>query len=62
VNSSPGKIQTCNPSVKSQETNNQNLPELTLAEENQQVAMTPDDSLSPSLFTFCLRFVANHHH
>jgi hypothetical protein len=38
------------------------LPELTLAEENQQVAMTPDDSLSPSLFTFCLRFVANHHH
>jgi len=49
------------PSVKSQETN-QDLPELALAEENQQVAMTPDDSLSPFLFTFRLGFVVNHHH
>jgi hypothetical protein len=38
------------------------LPELALAEENQQVAMTPDDSRSPSLFTFRLGLVANHHH
>jgi len=38
------------------------LPELAFAEENQQVAMKPDDSLSPSLFTFRLRFAAIHHH
>jgi hypothetical protein len=59
----PRKIRTSNPSVKQQRNQfNQNLPELALAEENQQVAMTPDDSLSPSIFTFRLRFVANHHH
>jgi hypothetical protein len=38
------------------------LPELALAEGNQQVAMTPDESLSPSLFTFRSRFAAIHHH
>jgi hypothetical protein len=37
------------------------LPELALAEGNQQVAMKPDESLSPSLFTFHWRFVAIHH-
>jgi len=37
------------------------LPELALAEENQQVAMTLDDSLSPSLFTFRSHFPSIHH-
>jgi len=38
------------------------LPELALAEGIQQVAMKPDESLSPSLFTFDSRFAAIHHH
>jgi hypothetical protein len=38
------------------------LPELALAEENQQVAMKPDESLSPSLFTLRSHFAAVHHH
>jgi hypothetical protein len=45
-------ITQANPSVNSRTTNNQNLPELVLIEENQQVAMKRDESLSPSLFTF----------
>jgi len=40
---------------------NQNLPELALAEGNQQVAMKRDESLSPSLFTIRSRFAAIHH-
>jgi hypothetical protein len=36
------------------------LPELALAEGNQQVAMKPDESLSLSLFTFHSRFAAIH--
>jgi hypothetical protein len=40
----PDGTRTNNPSVNSQETNfHQNLPELALAEENQQVAITPDE-------------------
>jgi len=38
------------------------LPELALAEENQQVAMKSSELLSPSLFTFRSRFAAVHHH
>jgi len=38
------------------------LPELALAEGNQQVAMKPSELLSPSLFTFRWRFAAVHHH
>jgi len=38
------------------------LPELALAEGNQQVAMNPDESFSPSLFIFRSRFAAIHHH
>jgi hypothetical protein len=38
------------------------LPELALAEGNQQVAMKPDEPLSPSLFTFRSHFAAIHHH
>jgi hypothetical protein len=34
------------------------LPELALAEGNQQVAMKPDESFSPSLFTFRPHFAA----
>jgi hypothetical protein len=40
----------------------QNLPDLALIEGIQQVAMKPDESLSPSLFTFRLHFAAIHHH
>jgi hypothetical protein len=40
----------------------QNLPELALTEGNQRVAMKPDESLSPSLFTFRSHFAAIHHH
>jgi len=39
----------------------QNLPELALIEGNQQVATNPDESLSPSLFTFRPHFAAIHH-
>jgi len=39
---------------------NQILPELVLIEENQQVAMKPDESLSPSLFTFRSHLAAIH--
>jgi hypothetical protein len=38
------------------------LPELALIEGNQQVATRPDESLSPSLFTFHSHFVGIHHH
>jgi hypothetical protein len=38
------------------------LPELALAEGNQQVAMKPSELLSPSLFTFRWRFAAVQHH
>jgi hypothetical protein len=38
------------------------LPELALIEGNQQVAMKPDESLSPSLFTFRSHFAAVYHH
>jgi hypothetical protein len=38
----------------------QNLPELAIIEGNQQVAMKPDESLSPSLFTFRSHFAAIH--
>jgi hypothetical protein len=38
------------------------LPELALAEANQQVAMKADESFSPSLFTFRSHFAAVHHH
>jgi hypothetical protein len=34
------------------------LPELALAEENQQLAMKPNESLSPSLFNFRSYFAA----
>jgi hypothetical protein len=34
------------------------LPEKALTEENLQVAMKRDETLSPSLFTFHLRFAA----
>jgi hypothetical protein len=37
------------------------LPELAMAEGNQQVAMKPDESLSPSLFTFRWHLRAVHH-
>jgi hypothetical protein len=37
------------------------LPELALAEGNQQVAMKPDESISPSLFTIRSPFAAVHH-
>ena len=40
---------------------NQNLPELALIEGNQLVVMKPDESLSPSLFTFRSHFAAIHH-
>jgi hypothetical protein len=36
------------------------LPELALTEENPQVAMKPDESLSSSLFTFRSHFAAIH--
>jgi len=36
------------------------LPELVLIEGIQQVAMKPDESLSPSLFTFCSHFATIH--
>jgi hypothetical protein len=36
------------------------LPELALIEGNQQVAIKPDESLSPSLFTFDSHFAAIH--
>jgi len=38
------------------------LPELVLIEGNEQVVMKPDESLSPSLFTFRLHLAAVHHH
>jgi hypothetical protein len=38
------------------------LPELVLTEGIQQVAMKPDESLSPSLFTFRSHLAAIHHH
>jgi hypothetical protein len=38
------------------------LPELALAEGNQQVAMKQDESLSPSLVNFRSHFAAVHHH
>jgi hypothetical protein len=41
---------------------NQHLPELVLIEGIQLVAMKPDESLSPSLFTFRSHFAAIHHH
>jgi hypothetical protein len=34
------------------------LPELALIEGNQQVATKPDESISPSLFTFRSHFAA----
>jgi len=40
----------------------QNLPELALIEGNQLVATKPDESLSPSLFTFRSHFAAIHHY
>jgi len=40
---------------------NQNLPELTLIEGIQQVAIKRDESLSPSLFTVCSHFAAIPH-
>jgi hypothetical protein len=36
------------------------LPELALIKGNQQVAMKPDESLSPSLFTLSSHFAAIH--
>jgi len=39
---------------------NQNLPELALIEGNQRVAMKPDESLSPSLFTISSLSAAIH--
>jgi hypothetical protein len=38
------------------------LPGLAFIERNQQVAMKPDESLSPSLLTFSSRFAAIHRH
>jgi hypothetical protein len=38
------------------------LPELALIEGNQQIATKPDESSSPSLFTFRSYFAAIHHH
>jgi len=38
------------------------LPELAIIEGNQQVATKPDESFSPSLFTFGSQFAAIHHH
>jgi hypothetical protein len=38
------------------------LPELALTEGNKQVVMKPDESLSPSLFTFRSHFAAIHPH
>jgi len=38
------------------------LPELALIEGNQQNATKPDESFSPSLFTFRSYFAAIHHH
>jgi len=38
------------------------LPELALAEGNQQVAMKPEESFSPSLFTLRSLFAAIHRH
>jgi hypothetical protein len=38
----------------------QNLPALALFEGNQQVATKPDESLSPSLFTFRSHFASTH--
>jgi hypothetical protein len=38
------------------------LPELALIEGNQLVATKPDESLSPSLFTFRSHFAAIYHH
>jgi hypothetical protein len=40
----------------------QNLPELALIEGNQLVATKPDESLSPSLFTFRSHFAALYHY
>jgi len=37
---------------------NQILPEVAPIERNQEVVMKPDESLSPSLFTFCSQFIA----
>jgi hypothetical protein len=38
------------------------LPELALIEGNLQIATKPDESFSPSLFTFRSDFAAIHHH
>jgi len=51
---------TPNPSINSHGINFINLPELALIEGNQQFATKPDESLSPSLFTFRSHFAAIH--
>jgi hypothetical protein len=38
------------------------LPELAIIEGNQQIATKPDESFSPSLFTFRSHFAAIHRH
>jgi hypothetical protein len=41
---------------------NQNFAGIGAGRRKQQVAMKPDESLSPSLFTFHSHFAAIHHH
>jgi hypothetical protein len=44
--------------IRSRSQFNQILPEVAPIERNQEVVMKPDESLSPSLFTFCSQFIA----
>ena len=48
--------------VSGQNQLHQNFPELALIEGNPQVTMKPDESFSPSLFTFHWHLAAIYHH